>query len=715
MPIPPRLLAALGCVLPLAMPPAAAQDAAVPPTPTDPPTNRLGAATSLYLRQHRTNPVHWQEWGPEALARAQREDRPIFLSIGYSACHWCHVMARESFADPAVAAVLNEHFVCIKVDREERPDLDEIYLAALQAMGQDGGWPLSAWLLPDGRPFYAGTYFPPADAHGRPGFRRVCERLAQAWREQRTAIEANAGALARHLERVLAPALPPGEPSADLLAAIEPSAAARFDAEHGGFAPPPARAPKFPSPRELQVLMRLGSAPALAMARTTLEAMARGGMFDQLGGGFHRYSTDRAWVVPHFEKMLYDNALLASCYLEASERFDEPGFAAVARATLDYMLRELQHGDGGFFASQDAQSEGEEGRFFVWTREQFDTLLGDEAELAARHFGVRPDGNWEGRSVLVRGEGAAALAAAKDLPVAAVEARLQAARARLSAARDQRVRPATDEKILAAWNGLAIAALVQGHRTLGDARYLAAAQAAAAFAVRELVVDGRCRRAWPGPTTTPNGFLDDHALLAEGLLALFEGDGDPRWLAAARALLQTVQERFGAGDGTFWYTADDQARVVARTKNAVETATPSGTAAVAMACLRAGLLLADEALYDAGVAVLRAHHELLAEAPAAAPSLVLALQFHLEGPREVVVVGPPDDARTQALLRAARALPASGYVVAHLHEGNRAALTASSVLFAGKTTVDGAPAAYVCRRGVCKAPVTDPARLGDVR
>ncbi len=691
-----------------------------PPVPAESPdqqqpTNHLAQQTSPYLRLHMHNPVDWYPWGPEALARAVKEDKPIFLSIGYSACHWCHVMAHESFADPAVAAVMNANFVCIKVDREERPDLDEVYMAALQAMGQQGGWPLSAWLLPDGRPFYGGTYFPPQDAHGRPGFRRVCEQLAKAWREQRQEIIDGAGKLSDHLQQVLAPELTPGEPTAELLAGVLPQAEQQYDAEHGGFGRAPYFAPKFPPPRQLQVLLGLGGDRARAMVQATLAAMRAGGMYDQLGGGFHRYSTDREWLVPHFEKMLYDNALLVPCYLDAAAELALPDHAATARATLDYLLREMQHPGGAFFASQDAQSEGVEGKFFVWRREQFTELLGDDADLAARHFGVTEAGNWEGQNVLVRGAAAAALAAGTEQLPAAVEARLEHARQVLCAARDRRVHPATDDKILCAWNGLTIRAFAAGYRQLGDERYLVAARAAADFVLREMVHDGRCRRSWHSGKAPQPGFLDDHTLLAEGLLALFEVDSDPRWLTAARDLLHTVQTHFAAADGGFYYTADDQPTAVARSRSAFDSATPSGTASVAQALLRAGLLLADETLYAAGVETLRAHRPLLADAPSAVPSLVLALQFHLAEPRQIVVVGAPDDARTKALLAAALWLPASRGTVAHLHAGNRAALTALSPLFEGKSELDGAPAAYVCRRGVCEAPITDPARLREGR
>jgi uncharacterized protein YyaL (SSP411 family) len=708
-------LLSLGGAVGLAQEPPVPQPPQPVPQPGDQPGNQpqnhLAGQTSPYLRQHQHNPVDWYPWGPEALARAVQEDKPIFLSIGYSACHWCHVMAHESFEDPAVAAVMNADFVCIKVDREERPDLDEVYMAALQAMGQQGGWPLSAWLLPDGRPFYAGTYFPPQDAHGRPGFRRVCEHLAKAWREQRQELVDGADRLSTHLQQVLAPELPPGEPTAALLASVLPEAERRFDASHGGFAPAPAFAPKFPSPRQLQVLLRLGGERATAMVRTTLDAMQRGGMCDQLGGGFHRYSTDRAWIVPHFEKMLYDNALLVPCYLEAAAQLGEPGYAATARATLDYLLREMQHPGGAFFASQDAQSEGVEGRFFVWSREQFTQLLGDDAELAASHFGVTAAGNWDSHNVLVRAADAAARAAATEQPLADVEVRLQRARSVLFAARDRRVHPGTDDKILCGWNGLALTAMASGYRHLGEARYLTAARATADFVLRELVVDGRCHRSWHSGKAPLPGFLDDQALLAEGLLALFEIDSDPRWLAAARDLLRVLRAQFGADDGNFWFTAADTPTMVARTKSAFESATPSGTAAAAGALLRAGLLLGDEALYEAGVATLRSQVQVLSEAPSGLPSLVLALQFHLADPREIVVVGAPDDARTQALLAAARQLPAGRCTVLHLHDGNREALAELTPLVTGKTEVDGAPAAYVCRRGACEAPITDPKQL----
>ena len=662
--------------------------------------NGLAGSSSPYLRQHRFNPVDWRPWSQEALQLAADEDKPIFLSIGYSACHWCHVMAKESFSDPEVAALLNEEFVCIKVDREERPDLDQIYMGALQAMGRQGGWPLSAWLTPDGKPFFGGTYFPPEDRGGLPGFSRVCRRLAAAWEDEREQVLQGADALAQHLEASLAPALAVGEPTEELLADVVDAAAAWFDAEVPGFAAPPRFAPKFPQSEQLRALLRHVDERARDMAHATLDAMRRGGIHDQLGGGFHRYSTDRRWLVPHFEKMLYDNALLASAYLESAALRGDEQSRQVGRRALDYLLRELQAPAGGFWSSQDAQSEGVEGKFFVWSLAEVETLLGDDAEEACAALGVTAAGNWEGANVLHL---------TADAPTTASFAK---SRARLFEVRSARVRPATDDKVLVAWNGLAIEALCDGYRALGDARYLEAASRAAGFLLDNCVADGRVRRSWQGGAAPLPGYLDDHGALANALLSLFECDGDPRWLAAGQGVLEATVAHFSAEDGSFFYTADDHEQLLARAKSASEGATPSGLALASRALLRAGLLLGDPALYERGVQVLRANHATLRDAPTAAPSLLRAAQFHLGAPREVVVVGPAGDRRTEALLQAAWAFDGRPRVVAHLHDGNRAALAARSPFFVGKEAgAEGAPRAYVCERGVCKAPVTDVAAL----
>ena len=660
----------------------------------DKPVNRLGKESSPYLRQHQYNPVDWYPWGPEALALAKKLDKPIFLSIGYSACHWCHVMAGESFSDPDIARLMNDKFVCIKVDREERPDIDEIYMGALHAMGQRGGWPLSAWLTPTGRPFYGGTYFPPEDMGQRPGFRRVCTALASAWEDRRKDVLKGADDLTNYLEKSLAPALVAGEPTTALFDKVLGQSRARFDPVHGGFAGEPHYAPKFPHSTELMMLMRLHDKAAHEMAHQTLHKMRRGGMHDQLGGGFHRYSTDRQWLVPHFEKMLYDNALLVPCYLDGYHQTEDQRFAEVARTTLDYLLREMQSPSGGFWSSQDAQSEGVEGKFFVWQLDEVRQLLGPDTDMVAKVFGISEAGNWEHKNVLWLADEDAATDA------------LGKARKLLLAAREKRIKMGTDDKVLASWNGMTLTALSDGYRVLGDVRYLRAAKRCASFLLDKLVQDGRVHRSFQGDQARHQGYLEDHAALAGGLLSLFEVDSDPRWLKSARDILEQTATHFRAEDGAFYFTADDHEELLARTKSGSEGATPPGNALAASAFLRGGLLLGDERLYGYGVDVLRAYHKLLLDSPSSAPSLLIAAQFHLGKPKEVVIAGDPSDARTHKLLHAAWNAFPQPRVVTLLHDGNRAALEKISPVFRGKHPLAG-PAAYVCERGTCLAPVTD--------
>ncbi len=667
------------------------------------PVNRLAKESSPYLRQHQYNPVDWHAWGPEALALAKKLDKPIFLSIGYSACHWCHVMASESFSDPEIAKLMNDKFICIKVDREERPDIDEIYMGALHAMGQRGGWPLSAWLTPTGRPFYGGTYFPPEDRGQRPGFRRVCTSLANSWKDRREDVLKGADDLTNYLQKSLAPPLVAGEPTTALLDKVLVQSRERFDPVHGGFGSAPHYAPKFPHSTELMVLMRLRDKAADEMAHKTLHKMRRGGMHDQLGGGFHRYSTDRLWLVPHFEKMLYDNALLVPCYLEGYLQTKEQRFAEVARTTLDYLLREMQSEAGGFWSSQDAQSEGVEGKFFVWQLAEVQQLLGADTDMVAKVFGITAAGNWDHKNVLWLAQEEAA--ATEVLGEA-----LAKARKILLAAREKRIKMGTDDKVLASWNGMTLTALCDGYRVLGDARYLKAAKKCASFLLEHLVKDGRVHRSFQGNSARHQGYLEDHTALAGGLLSLFEVDSDPRWLSAARDILEQTAQHFRAEDGAFYFTADDHEALVARTKSGAEGATPSGNALAASAFLRGGLLLGDERLYGYGVGVLRAYHKLLQDSPGAASSLMLAAQFHLGQPKEVVIAGDPNDPRTRKLLHEAWNAFPQPRVVTLLYDGNREALEKLSAVFRGKHPVAG-PAAYVCERGTCLAPVTDPAAL----
>ncbi|GAB4155418.1 MAG: thioredoxin domain-containing protein [Planctomycetota bacterium] len=703
-PIPSLILLSLGIA-------ACAQEA--PHEPQHRNVNRLDKETSPYLRQHRHNPVDWYPWGLEALERAKKDDKPIFLSIGYSACHWCHVMERESFENEEIARLMNENFVCIKVDREERPDLDEIYMAAVQAMTGQGGWPMSVWLTPDLEPFYGGTYFPPDDRHGRPGFRRIVVELGKAWKEQREKVLAGGAELSAHLRKVMAPRFPSGEISEEGVSALRASLEERFDPLEGGFAGEP-HAPKFPHASELRVLLRLGGAgdrKALSMARLSLDRMIGGGIHDQIGGGFHRYSTDRQWLVPHFEKMLYDNALLAVALIEGHLATGEPDYRAAAVDMLDYMIRELQGADGGFCSSQDADSGGEEGAFFVWTKEEIVRVCGELAPIAVRRFGVREQGDFEGLNILRRAASVEEIAEAEGKSPSEVEAALARCRALLLAARDRRVHPGLDDKVLTSWNALAIDAMSRGYQILGDERYLASARRAASFLLSRLVADGRCLRSWCKGAAKQPGFLEDHAGLAGALCRLFECDGDPRWLEAASGLLRAVREHFAAEDGGFYSTADDHEALPVRSRSPGESSTPSGTALAVDALLRAGLLLGDLDLYEAGLDALRANAAFLARMAAGVPTLVLAQQWHLSDPVEVVVAGDRSDERTMALLRAAWRRWPQGVVAVAVGPGNREALERLSPLFAGKVEIGGVPAAYPCRRGVCDAPVTSPDAL----
>ncbi len=675
-------------------------------------SNRLKDATSPYLRQHAHNPVDWHPWGPQALAKSKQEGKPIFLSIGYSSCHWCHVMERESFMDATVAALLNEHFICVKVDREERPDLDEIYMAAVQAMTGNGGWPMSVWLTPNLEPFFGGTYFPPEDRNGLPGFTRVVRHLAKVWRERREECEKGGKQLAEHLRTALkatgvADELPRGVAASMVAASKE-----RYDEQHGGFAVAPHYAPKFPHPAELQVLLlqaTRGDSAARTMADTTLDRMASGGMCDQLSFAFHRYSTDREWLVPHFERMLYDNALLARVYVEASLLADGSRHRGPARRTLDAMVTDMLGPAGAFWSSHDADTEGVEGKFFVWSEEEWRAVLGENAMLAAARFGVTAKGNWEGANVLHIAASHEQLAQRFGGTTEEIAARIEQCRIALRSARDKRPRPATDDKILAAWNGMAIGALARAAHAFDDARHLEVAQRAAAFVLDRMVVEGRLLRSWRDGRGQGPSFVEDYGFVADGLITLFEADGDPRWLAAARDLLRIAIQHYGDEQGGgFFFTSDDHEALLARSSSASESSTPSGVAMVALALLRCGLLLGDEAMHGRGIAAIAAHAALLKNVPIAAPTLVFACEFAQADPREIVVAGAPDDPRTRALLDAARRAFPRFSAMGHVHAGNRKALEELSPLFVGKEPIGGVPAAYVCRRGACERPVTDP-------
>ncbi len=644
--------------------------------------NRLAGETSPYLLQHKDNPVDWYPWGPEALAAAAERDAPILLSIGYSACHWCHVMERESFEDEATAAFMNERFVCIKLDREERPDLDAIYMEACQAMTGQGGWPLNVFLTPEQVPFHAGTYFPPQERHGLPSWTMVVDAVRQAWDERKDDIRASADRVAQRLRG--GAGLEPSEAALDT--GVVETAAARlselYDAEHGGFG----GAPKFPPASTIEFLLARGETE---MSLGTLRAMAGGGMYDQVGGGFARYSVDRRWLVPHFEKMLYDNALLARAYLHGWQVSGDELLRRVCQETLDWMLTELRGPEGGFMSALDADSEGEEGLFYVWTPDQLRQVLGPEdAELAAAYFGVQPGGNFEGRSILTRGR-------SEPDDLAGIRSRLYQARA-------QRVWPALDDKRLTAWNALAIAALAEAGAALEEPRYLEAARQAADFVLRELRDDtGRLLRTYKDGQAKLNAYLEDHAFLLDALLTLYEATFEPRWFSEARALADTLIERFADDErGGFFETSSDHEQLVARRKDLEDHPIPSGNAATALALLRLAALTGEHSYEQRAEGVLALLHPLAAKHPQAFSHLLLAADFHLSPVQEVALVGP-DTSELQRVVR--------GRLRPHLVLAGGE--PDGVPLLADRPAVHGAATAYVCERFACQAPVTTPEAL----
>ncbi len=639
--------------------------------------NRLRDATSPYLLQHADNPVDWWEWEPAAFEEARARDVPVLLSVGYAACHWCHVMAHESFEDDATAAYLNEHFVSIKVDREERPDVDAVYMQATTAMTGHGGWPMTVVLDHDGNPFFAGTYYPDQPRHGQPAFRQILEALVDAWRTKGDDVRRVAGTLREHLNQQAA--LTAGPVDREVLARAVATLEREYDEARGGFG----GAPKFPPSMVLEFLLRTGEERMLG---GTLEAMARGGIHDQLSGGFARYSVDADWVVPHFEKMLYDNALLLSVY--AGTRTHVGAWAAEGIA--DFLLGELRTAEGGFASALDADSEGVEGRFYVWTPVQLAEVLGpDDGPWAARLLSVTDAGTFEhGSSTLQLRQDPDDLERWFDV------------QRRLRAAREQRVWPARDDKVVAAWNGLAISGLVRLWGWLGDPQHLEAAVAAGELLARVHLDGGRLRRvSRDGVVGEPAGVLEDYGCVAAGFLDLLQATGDPVWLARAGDLLDTALTHFRADDGGFFDTADDAEALVARPRDPSDNASPSGLSAMLHALTTYTALTGETRHRAAAEESLATVHQLLERAPRFAGWSAAAAVAMLEGPLEVAVVGPPGADRDELASRA-RAHPTAVVAVA---EGPIDGIP----LLAGRTPVDGRPAAYVCRGFVCERPVTD--------
>ena len=673
-------------------------------------TNRLSKERSPYLQQHAHNPVDWYPWGPEAFERARREDKPIFLSIGYSTCHWCHVMERESFEDEEIAKVLNELFVCIKVDREERPDIDQIYMTSVMRLTGSGGWPLTVFLTPDLRPFYGGTYFPPEDRMGRHGIVSVARAVAEAWRTKREQILSSAGSLAEALAPDILPAQG-GSPGAEALGAAEGQIAKMFDPVNGGFG----GAPKFPRSHLLSFLLRsykrTGDPATLDRVEKTLIAMAKGGMHDQLGGGFHRYSVDERWLVPHFEKMLYDQAILARSYLEAYRVTGNGAYAAVARDIFEYVLRDLLSPEGGFYSAEDADSEGVEGKFYVWTPAELGAALdAEDAALVAKTYGVTEEGNFEhGWSILHFDPSA-------PLPPAETAARLAKAREVLLSVRSKRIRPHRDEKVLADWNGLMIGALAEGGATLDEPRYAKAAARAADFVLTAMRRDGRLLHAWRDGEARIPAFLDDHAFLAGGLLDLYEATFDPRWLKEAIALAGDMNRLFSDEKAGGWFlTGTDGEKLLSRPKELYDGAVMSGNSMAALVLLRLGHLTANETLMDVGRAALAAFGSEIRARAIAYPQLLIALDYAIGPRKEVVIVGDPADPRTRALLHEVRRrfLPSAAVTLRPM-DGAQGGIFALIPYLKEQGPLSKGPTAYVCENYACKLPVTEPAKLASL-
>ncbi len=671
-------------------------------------TNALINETSPYLLQHAHNPVAWHPWNETALKLAKDQNKPIFLSIGYSACHWCHVMEHESFENEEIAAYMNEHFINIKVDREERPDLDEIYMSAVQAMTGSGGWPMSVFLTPDLKPFYGGTYFPPIDKYGRPGFLTVLQGVERAFRDDHEKVLESADKMTMYIQQA-AVQTPSDHPlNLELIETAFQQLRGRFDRTHGGFG----GAPKFPHSMDVALLLRYfhrtGDAEALQMAEFSLRKMAEGGMYDQVGGGFHRYSVDERWLIPHFEKMLYDNALLAKIYTEAYQITKNEFYKKIVVEIMEYVLREMTSPEGGFYSTQDADSEGKEGVFFAWTPEQISEALDDEdaAKFIIRYWGVEPHGNFEeGTSVLHVSLGLNEAAKLFDLSEDEAKAIIQKAKCKLFGAREQRVHPGRDEKVLTDWNGLMISAMAFAGNVLNEPRYVEAAETACDFLFENLYKNGRLLHVYKDGRTHTNGFLSDYSYLMNGLIDVYEATGDPKRLQQAMELKAVMDEQFwDEKHGGYFFTGDDHEQLIARTKDPMDNAVPSGNSMAVLSLLRLNAITGDAALREKAETSLKAFVDGIRQYPSAYSQMMAGLDWLLSSSQEIVLAAESFeqiDSFQDAVF--SRFLP--NKVVLYSYEQARDELTAVAPLVDGKDPIDGAPAAYVCQNFTCKLPV----------
>ena len=697
-------------------------------------TNRLIHETSPYLLQHAHNPVDWYPWGEEALQTAQQEDKPILLSVGYSACHWCHVMERESFENEQIAAIMNQYFISIKVDREERPDIDSVYMQAVQAMTQHGGWPMTVFLMPDGCPFYGGTYFPPHDRsygdHARmPGFSSVLLSLAKVYQERRTEIEEQAAQLVKFLKQHSDAPLRsrsnnlPAVPQLTMLLTASRELAEAFDPVDGGFG----AAPKFPSTMALEFLLRVHvhprdgelafpqgqSGPAeLEMVERSLQHMARGGIYDQLGGGFHRYSVDDKWLVPHFEKMLYDNALLSRIYLHAYLVTHNPLYLRIVEETLDYVVREMTSPEGGFYSTQDADSEGEEGKFFLWTPAEVTRELAPaDARLFMDYYDVTSQGNFEGKNILHVMQDAQSIADNAGVTLEELEASLKRSRERLFAVRELRAKPGRDEKILTSWNGLMLHSFAEAARYLKRSDYLQVAVNNATFLLSQLRQDGRLLRTYKDGRARLNGYLEDYTFLANGLLALYEANFDIRWFIEARTLMdQTIELFADEQHGGFFDTGNDHEILINRPKDIMDNATPAGNSIAMDVLLRLAAFLGTSEYQQRADEYLQSIADVMVQHPQAFGHALGALDFSISPHKEIAVIGEQQAEDTQALLAIINTYYLPNSVLAYAAPSDMQAAETIALL-ADRPCKDGKATAYVCQNFACQAPVTAPEEL----
>jgi len=670
--------------------------------------NRLAQETSPYLRQHADNPVDWYGWGEAAFAKARAEDKPILLSVGYSACHWCHVMAHESFEDEATAKLMNEHFVNVKVDREERPDVDAVYMSAVQAMTGHGGWPMTVVMTPEGKPFFGGTYFPSEDRYGQPSFKRVLTSLADAWQNRRNEVLESAQSATQYLQR-LSDLGGEGELESDILTEAVTTLMSRFDPRHGGFG----AAPKFPPHSTLRFLLQRPANETLSrqMAETTLQKMALGGIYDHLGGGFARYSVDAIWLVPHFEKMLYDNAQLVQRYAEAYQLTHKPLYRQVVEETLAWVTREMTSDEGGFYSALDADSEGEEGKFYVWTEAEVDALLGDDAPLAKAYFDVSSTGNFEGKSILNPKQSAEEVAKQFDLSLDELAERVTHIKRVLFEERETRIRPGLDDKVLTSWNGLMLAAFADAGRVLGRQDYLDIATENAEFVRDKLYQDGRFLHSYKDGAAKITGLLEDYTYYGLGLLALHRATLDEQWFLWALELADTITRHFhDAEKGGFFSTPDDGESLIIRPKNYFDSPNPGENAAAAELLLTLSHFTDNRAWETLAAETIRPMTEAMRKQPSGFGTLLFVLEKHLSPSQEIAVVGSRDSEDTQALLSELHThfLP---HTVIALAESATAPIVEKITFLQEREQVEGKPTVYVCENSACKLPVTTVAGL----